>query len=140
MEWLHQAGLIVGAVVIPLAAFIINILARASRHVVQSSAADLLLVLLVLDGNLLISSAQAAPMVHSEPLQAQFTPLVEGLGAIGMVIWAISVLYLERSFALGFDAHTGEYTHGFPYWSFGLCWSTAAAMATLHVLLFFIQI
>ena len=71
--------LIVAGIVVPLMAFVGNIVLRAGRGVAQSAASDLLLLVLVFDASMVIASDEFRPLIRDAAISAQLVAIHVGL-------------------------------------------------------------
>jgi hypothetical protein len=128
--------LIIAGVLVPLMAFVGNIVLRAGKGVAQSAASDLLLLVLVFDASVVIASDQFKPLVHDLAIRSQLVAIHVGLWWIGLVAWFLAVLGAERKIAASFDPELRRYDSRFPIWTWLFSWFLAVAIVFLHVSVF----
>ena len=133
---MEHIGLIVGGVVVPSAAFASNFVLRRERRISQSAAADLVLLLIVFDFNVLLAADEFRKiMIHSE-LRNHIEEIHVGFLALGIFVWILSVTSLEKRIAQSFNHSTGEYNGGFPLFVWMVAWFLAVSLAASHVIAF----
>jgi hypothetical protein len=128
--------LIIAGVLVPLMAFVGNIVLRAGKGVAQSAASDLLLLLLVFDASVVIASDQFRPLVRDPTISSQVVAVHVGLWWVGLVAWLLAVLGAEKRIAASFDPRSRTYDARFPIWTWLFSWVLAMAIVFLHVSVF----
>jgi hypothetical protein len=128
--------LVVAGVVCPVAAFGTNILIRWQRGIVQSSAADLLLLLLTFDAGVAIQADQFKPLVADNVLRESIIPIYIAFIFVLFPAWLLAVVVFEVRIVEAFDADLGEYHSGFPLGLWLSAWSIASGAVFFHILFF----
>jgi hypothetical protein len=128
--------LIVAGIVVPLMAFVGNIVLRAGRGVAQSAASDLLLLVLVFDASVVIASDEFRPLIRDAAISAQLVAIHVGLWWLGLVAWLLAVLRAETKIAASFDPRSKRYDSRFPIWTWLFSWVLAMAIVFLQVSVF----
>lgn len=131
-----QISLFVSVIIVPTSAFVANAVLRYGRGVAQSAAADLLLLLIVFDATVIISSEEFKPLVASPELRTGIIAVHVGLLFIGLIAWISSVTLVERRIGSAFDYKTRKYVPGFPIICWIGSWVIAATLVGAHVTVF----
>jgi len=73
----EHLSLLIGAVIVPICGFAINILGRKMCHLPQSCGSDLLLLLLIFDAAVLIDHDKFESFVRYKGVHDQFVPIYD---------------------------------------------------------------
>lgn len=91
----NNLSLYIGSFLIPSVCFIGNILIRSCKNVLQSSGADLLLLLIIFDLNVLIDTGLFITLVKDPVIMDNMSAIFAGLVCIEFIIWPLCILLLE---------------------------------------------
>lgn len=133
---MESLPLIIAGVLVPLMAFIGNIVLRVGKGVARSAASDLLLLVLVFDASVVIASDRFEPLVRDPAIGSQLIAVHVGLWWVGLVAWLLAVLGAERKVAASFDPQLNRYDSRFPIWTWLFSWFLAMTIVFLHVPIF----
>lgn len=126
----------VSSVGIPTCAFLFNIVLRYGKKTVQSTAADLLLLLLVFDATVIIGADKFKPLIAHDELKIHIVAIHTLLLFVGFIVWIFSVTIVEKKILSSYNFTTRGYGREFPLFSWLFAWLIGGILIFVHVLTF----
>lgn len=130
---LESLPLIVGSFIVPSACFLGNIVIRSYRSVLQSSGADLLLLLVIFDLNVLIDADPFKKLIKDIEIQNCITSIFALFIIIEFILWPLCIVLIESKLR---PQNIKPQISWFWKSSWFFSWSIIISITVCHILIF----
>lgn len=134
---LENLPLYIGSIFAPSITFIANLIVRATRKVIQTSGADILLLLIVFDINAIIYQNDFKRIIISNSLRDHTSTIFSGFLLLNCLLWSFAVVILEYKIRPSEETINVSTICWWLIW--GITWALILTISISHVLLFIYQ-
>ena len=133
---MEQFSLLTASAVIPVLVFVLNLVVRSHRGVAQSTGADLLLLLLIFDAQVVIAHRGFKELMVDPRLGENIIALHLAFLFVALILWFSYVTKAEERIIASYNIATRKYNDSSWFWWWISSWLLVISLVVFQVLAF----